>query len=175
MALLIDISRRTIIGALGHDDVITDVAMDDNATYAITGTRSGTVSLWSLGDGSLVEQQQYQNPIVYTTISPDGTSFISAAATGPVVLTQLNQTVGQQTLFKGNPGIISANFSAQNRLLLGSSREKVWEFDMTTGAKLKTWQVPRQGPWHKAAIMSLHKDSDGVQAIASDGIAYQLH
>ena len=173
IALLVNISDQTVIGALAHDDVLTGVAMDDDASFAVTGTRNGTMTLWSLEDGSAVKQVTYPSPIVFVEISPDGRKMISAAAKGPVVLHDTERD-GEKILFKGNPGIISTAFG-QRGIILGSSREKVWEIDTTSGQIVKTWQVPKRGPWHKAAILAVAQHSNHNQAIASDGFAYQLN
>lgn len=173
VALLVNISDQSVIGALAHDDVLTGVAMDDSAKYAVTGTRNGTMTLWSLEDGSKVSQVTYSSPIAFVQISPDGRQVISAALKGPVALHN-TEDGEEKILFKGNPGIISTAFGQQG-IILGSSREKVWEIDILSGQIVKTWQVPKRGPWHKAAILAVTQQSNHRQAIASDGFAYQLN
>ena len=172
VALLIDITQQTVIGALPHDDVITDLGMDDFARVAVTGTRDGTVTLWSLEDGSVIQQQTFSSPVSFTAISPDGTQFIAAAARGPVILDKSGST---REIFTGNPGVIAADFSDDNKISLGTSREQVWIINADSGEVAGRWRVPNKGPWHKAAIMALSRESEMIQAIASDGYAYQLN
>lgn len=172
IVLLVDISDQSIIGALSHDDVITDLAMDDNARVAVTGTRSGSLTVWSLENGSKISESRYGSPISFTAISPDGTRIIAAAERGPV---SLKQSGGVRDLFAGNPGVIAAIFSADGEITLGSSRENIWTIDGTTGEITARWRIPKKGPWHKAAIVALHRSDANIQAIASDGYAYQLN
>lgn len=178
VALLVDSVRGEVIGALGHDDLITDVAMDDKAQIAVTGTRDGTVTIWSLDDGTVRHQIKFNSPVSFTTIERGGDRAIVAASRGPVELLTLNLSqLERQQIFGGNPGIISADFSEvrRNELILGSSRERVWRIDLSSNSILDQWQVPKQGPWHKAAIVAIHSEPDHIQAIASDGYAYELN
>lgn len=178
VVLLIDSVEGQVIGALGHDEVITDIAMDDRAEIAVTGTRGGTLTVWSLQDGSIQHRLNFSSPISYTGVSPDGKRAVVATSKGPVeLLTMSSQQLDRQTLFRGNPGVIAVNFPHQNsdELILGSSREQVWRLQASTGAVLNQWRVPKRGPWHKAAIVALHDEQGQVQAIASDGFAYQLN
>lgn len=177
IALLVDVARQIIIGALGHEDPVTDLGMDDAAHYAVTGTRGGVLTLWSLESGMAIDTVQYEGVISFAAISPAGDKILVAAANGPVELLEYGGS-GQLTrrvkVFHGNPGIIAAGFS-ESGLLLGSSREQIWRFDSNTGEALGHWQVPAKGPWHKSAIVALSNRQTSIQAITSDGFAYQLN
>ncbi len=178
VALLVDSVRGQVIGALGHEDLITDVAMGDQAKIAITGTRGGDLTIWSLDDGTMRHQVKLDSPISFTAIAPNGERVIVAASHGPVELITLEpKGLQRQVLFRGNPGVIAADFSEveQGELILGSSREQVWRIDLADSKILAHWRVPKQGPWHKAAIVAIHSERGHIQAIASDGYAYQLN
>ena len=175
IALLVSMEDQSIIGALGHDDVLTHVAMNDEATIAVTGTRNGLIKIWSLQDGSVTREHQYSSPISFLHISGSGSHVIVSASQGPVTLFNPDQALADLVIFKGNPGVIAAHFSRDDKLLLGSSRELLWQADMSTGEIQNTWQVPKKGPWHNAAILAVHESAGSVQAISSDGVAYKLN
>lgn len=176
LALLVDSARQEIIGALSHGDLVTDVAMDDRANLAVTGTRHGELSLWSLDSGQTLSQRNYQSSISFVAMSRDGRQVVVAAAQGPVELLTFDATPEPAVtrLFTGNPGIIAATFD-QRDLILGSSRERVWRIEGSSGKIQNQWQIPARGPWHKAAVLALHSRAGSIQAIASDGYAYQLN
>jgi WD40 repeat protein len=176
LALLVDSARQEIIGALNHSDLVTDVAMDDRANLAVTGTRNGELTLWTLNSGDTLNQRHYQSPISFVAMSRDGRQVVVAAAQGPVELLTFDAAhePAVTRLFSGNPGIIAAIFD-QGNLILGSSRERIWRIEGSSGEIQNQWQIPARGPWHKAAVLALYSRAGTIQAIASDGYAYQLN
>lgn len=175
LALLIDSTQSATVGALIHSDVITQVAMNDAATLAVTGTRDGIARLWSLANGETEFEIQFPKPVTFVDISPDGKYFIAAAEGGPVTLANID-TNTQVELFSGNPGVISAAFTMNNLLALGTAREEVWQFDLVSGESTGRWKLPNLGPWHKTAAIALQLDGDQnlIQAVGSNGFTYQL-
>jgi WD40 repeat protein len=173
VALLVDSTQQTAVGALAHSDTITRLAMNDAASLAVTGTRSGVATIWSLKNGTSTFTFELNNSISFVEMSPDGNLAIIAAAKGPVQLVD-TQAGTVKRLFKGNPGITSAAFSDSNLLALGSLREQVWLIDLKESETVEQWKIPNQGPWQKAAVIALHLSDDSITAVASDGYVHTL-
>lgn len=175
VALLVDITRRSIIGALPHEDVISAVAMDDNAQFGLTGSRDGKATVWSLDSGKPVSTYQAASAISFVDISPTGEVAIVAEYQGPVNIINTASGTLVTTLFKKNPGVTAARFDRiRKRLLIGTSQERVMLFDLDDDRLLQRWRVPSEGPWHKAAVIDVAFGDAGDFAVASDGKAYRL-
>lgn len=175
VSLLIDTASRSVIGALPHQDVITAVAMDEMARFAITGSRDGEAIVWSLDSGKMQSTYQTASAITFVDIAATGEVAIVASYQGPVELISTSTSEPIATLFKTNPGITAARFDrVRKRLLIGTAREQIMLFDLGSNTLLQNWQIPFDGPWHKAAIVDLAFGVNGPVAVASNGQAYRL-
>jgi WD40 repeat protein len=175
VALLVDITSRSIIGALPHADVITSVAMDQDAQLAVTGSRSGVATLWSLETGAKLASYEAQSAINFVAISANGEYIIVCAATGPVQLIETRPKGQSIEISKGNPGVTAARFDTKlGQLLLGTSRERVMLFNLREGVKTRDWTISNDGPWHKAAVIDLAFTDTNPVAVASNGRSYHL-
>lgn len=175
VTLLIDSEKRSVIGALPHEDVISSVAMDDAANLAITGARDGSAILWSLESGEAISNYQVDKPISLVDMSATGTFALIAAYQGSVQFAETSRNAKPIILMNKNPGITAARFDDTRRqLVVGTARERLILFDLNSGEILNQWQVPNDGPWHKAAIIDLAFRGNDIVAVASDGHAYQF-
>ena len=175
IALLVDITSRSVIGGLPHDDVITSVAMDQAAELAVTGSRSGAAHLWSLETGARLASYQTKSAINFVAISDNGAYLVVCAAQGPVQLIETKAEGRTIELSKGNPGVTAARFDTRlGRLLIGTSRERVSLFNLSDGIKVQDWAISNDGPWHKAAVIDVAFTDTNPVAVGSNGRSYHL-
>ncbi len=173
VAILVDITQQSVIGTLLHEDAVTGIAMNDAATVAVTGARSGEAYLWDLTNGQPILELQRDTAISFVEISPTGHYAIIGAYQGAVLLVDAKRK--STILFEQNPGITSARFNQnETQLLVGTARERVYLIDLLNIENPKTWQLPKAGPWHGAAVIDVAFSEGGYQAIGSDGFAYRL-
>lgn len=177
-AVLFDTVQGGIIGTLQHDAPVTSVSMDNDAMFAATGSLDGSVRYWSLDTGAELERWTQQQPIELVVLSGSGKIMFTAAYQGAVSLWSLSTSEETRRLYDKNPGITSARFdSKEERLLLGTSRERIILWELAAGQATINWKVPNDGPWHKAAILSVSFSNEpgNYLAAASNGYTYHLN
>jgi len=174
-ALVFDTIRGGIIGSLQHANIVSSVSLDDIAKFALTGSHDGSARYWSLDNGAEIYNWSHSTPIEFVQLSQDGKFALTVAYQGPVSLWDTRNGELVKALYTKNPGVISARFGT-DRLLLGTSREKVILWDLLILEESQRWKIPNAGPWHKAAVISVAfgQGVSGYQIIASDGISYKL-
>lgn len=166
-----------LVGRLPHENPVQSVAMDDDATVGVS-TDGSKVIVWSLEAGAAMGAWEVSAPVDFVVISPDGRQVVSSAYLGPVTLSTLyaDQAPTHETLYARNPGLSTGRFAADGKqLLLGTAREGVILWDLPTMKTVHEWEVPREGPWDKAAVLSVAFGNGGRYfAAASSGHSYEL-
>ena len=173
-AVVFDSLRGGIIGTLPHDGPVSSVSLDDSANFAATGSHDGYVRYWSLDAGEQLFSWQHNQPIDLVLLSPSGKLIVGAAYKGAVSLWYTSDGREAMQFYKVNQGITALALNqAETKLLIGTSREKIILWDLENQRIAKTWTVPNDGPWHKAAILSV---AFGMEqrylAAASNGYTY---
>ena len=176
-AVMFYIFAGELVGRLPHENPVQSVALDDNATISVS-TDGSMVIVWSLEAGAGTGAWEVSAPVDFVVISPDRRLVISSAYLGPVTLSTLHADTppSHETLYARNPGLSTARSAAgDKRLLLGTAREGVILWDLATMETVHEWEVPREGPWDKAAVLSV-AFGKGAQyfAAASSGHSYEL-
>jgi len=180
-AVLFNLMRGGIVGKLQHQETISGVAINDEATLAITGANDGVAKIWSLEDGEPQFELNHKTPVNYVALSPSGAFAVTAAYQGPVSVWDTKTGNQIVRLYRVNPGITSLRFSEdENLLLIGTARESIHLMARSSGEMLKHWKIPNDGPWHKAAVIAVsfgagaEAGQNDYHAISSSGFAYTL-
>ena len=176
-ARLINIVAGGIVRELNHEGAVSSVSLSVDAEYALTGSHDGSARYWSLATGEELYRKQYDQPIDFVLLSNDGRLALSAAYQGKVSIWSTADGKEILSLYRRNPGITSARFKANlTELLVGTSRETIILWDLATGREKEKWRVPNDGPWHKAAILSVsfNESQLGFLAAASNGFSYRF-
>ncbi len=179
-AVLFNLLRGGVVGSLKHEETISSVSIDDDATLALTGANDGVAIIWSLEDGKAKFELPHMSPVNFVALAPSGNWAVTATYQGGVFI--WNARTGKQVvkLFRINPGITSLSFSKEeDQLLIGTARESIQLVTRDTGERIRRWKIPNNGPWHKAAVIAVSFGDEGVgqqiyHAISSTGVAYML-
>lgn len=178
IAILVNIIKGGVVGSLKHDGPVSSVSINDDANFALTGSHDGAARYWSLDSGMELQRMQYDQPVDFVLLSNDGKLALSASYQGKVSIWNTAEGSEVIILYRKNPGVVSARFNSDStELLLGTSREKVILWDLEKAQPIRNWLVPNDGPWHKAAILSVSfdKDQESYLAAASNGLTYQFN
>ena len=166
-----------LVGRLPHSAPVQSVAMDDAAKTAVS-TDGSRVIVWSLEAGAARAAWEVSAPVDFVVIAPDGSQVVSSAYLGPVTLSTLHddQPPTHETLYTRNPGLSTRRFAkGGTELLLGTAREGVILWDLTTMEPRQEWRVPKAGQWNKAAVLSVAFGAGGQYfAAVSSGHSYEF-
>ncbi len=166
-----------LVGRLPHSAPVQSVAMDDAAKTAVS-TDGSRVIVWSLEAGAARAAWEVSAPVDFVVIAPDGSQVVSSADLGPVTLSTLHddQPPTHETLYTRNPGLSTGRFAkGGTELLLGTAREGVILWDLTTMEPRQEWRVPKAGQWNKAAVLSVAFGAGGQYfAAVSSGHSYEF-
>jgi WD40 repeat protein len=179
-AVLFNLMRGGIVGTLRHDETISSVSINDEATLALTGANDGIAWIWSLEDGNPLFELSHKFPVNFVALSPSGDWAITAAYQGGVYVWSTKTGKKLVELFRVNPGITALEFSdTEDQILIGTARESILLAQRASGETIKRWKIPNNGPWHKAAVVAVsfgdQKSSlQQYHAIGSTGFAYTL-
>lgn len=179
-AVLFNLLRGGVVGTLQHEETISSVSINDEATLALTGANDGIARIWSLENGKPLFELTHNLPVNFVALSPSGDWAITAAYQGGVYVWSTKTGNKSVELFRVNPGITALEFnSTEDQLLIGTARERMLLVLRASGEITKRWQIPNDGPWHKAAVIAVsfgdQKSSlERYHAISSTGFAYTL-
>ncbi len=74
------LAGRVIETFLGHRAAITSAAAVGDGSFLVSGSRDGTVRLWSrIGSSTTLDQQRHARPVTNVAVSPDGLHAVSCA------------------------------------------------------------------------------------------------
>jgi WD40 repeat protein len=176
-AVLFNLERGGVVGSLRHEDSVSGIAMDDQATLALTGSVDGKVRVWSLATGKVNREWLLPSPISLVQLSPSGRLALAAGSRAAEGLWDTGTGELQLQLHQQNPAVTIATFSEdESQLLVGTAREMVELWDLQTGTQIKSWHLPGDGPWQKAVVVALAWSSTPGQflATAANGFTYTL-
>lgn len=179
-ALLFDAASGSYEFTLLHEGAVGAVAIDASGETAVTGSDDYTAKLWSLNSGELLQTFQHNNPVRAVAVSPNGTYTFTAAQSDLVAIWHNDTGQRLQVIHeKGRHGIVTAKFSADERLLaVGDTNRKVTLYDVTTGQKLQTWDAGTRHAMRAtgAAILEIGfaEQTSSLYALAGDGRLLQL-
>ena len=144
--------RRIIYDAFAKAHVL----MPDEETM-ISGHMDGKIRLWSLATGAPAGSMQEKringdevDEITALAITPDGALLVSGTMTGVISVWNL-KTQEKVLSFKFaadsepiNPKVIALRLTKDLKSVIAASRDAVRSFDFASGARITTYDLPRE-------------------------------
>lgn len=173
-AVLFDAMEGGVLRELYHDAPVLSVSISADARLAITGTEGLSAHLWDLDTLERVRAFLLPNQVPLVAMSPDGRRALIAPARETAVVWDIE---ADQLAFELNTSsyrLYSARFDQQQRLLVGTTHRRLMAFDLTTGERLRQWQVGRflQNAFQSTTVLDMNWHNDRLWVIGSDGFLY---
>ncbi len=169
-ALLIDPTNGNLLHSLEHKGAVGSVARTHNLSHALTGSDDETAVLWDLTTGNAELTLQHTNPVRVVALSASGAFIFTAAQGREVSLWDASNGELVNLLQERNTGVLSAEFSADEALLLVgyvNRRVQLWS----------TRSRRQLGEWHIAPENTLRTQGGAVLALsfaADPGVYFAL-
>jgi hypothetical protein len=124
----------------GHTEIVSSVAFSPDGQTLATGSRSDTVRLWRVSDGTaLLTLTGHTEGVSSVAFSPDGHTLASRSHDGNICLWQVSDGTLLHTLEGHRDGVDSVAFSPDGQTLAsGASDDTVRLWRVSDGALLRT-------------------------------------
>ncbi len=80
--VLWDVTTKTEIHRLDHDERVTSIAFSPDSLRLVTGDADGTVRVWSIASGKKAFQVLHEGSVRHVAFSPDGAHLVTASRDG---------------------------------------------------------------------------------------------
>lgn len=173
-AVLFDSASGRHLQTLLHQGPVGSVALSEDGRWALTGSDDSFAVLWDTASGSAVHRLAHVNPVRVVAVSAQG-RYLFTASQGREV--RVWDGAGGEPLLQiaeRNPGVTSARFSPDERLLLiGYLNRRVELWDLSSGARVQRWDAGARNPWHPTggAVLAVgfSPSPQRFYALAGDG------
>ena len=131
-----------------HDAAANSVALSQDMHYALVGYDDENAILWDITNDRQQHIWRHTTPVQQVIISPKNNFAMTTAHAKPIKIWNTATGKLHQELATGSNNIVSAQFSADDKLLVTGvlpSSIKLW--DLQTGASLHDWDLPRKNVW----------------------------
>jgi len=149
----------------GHQGIVQDVTISPDARFALSSSTDGTVRLWELTHGALLEiYEAYDSPednIFSIAHAPDNDSVV-AGGDNPT-LVQIDIASGDiiQTYEGHQERVWTIEFHPDGQHLFSAGNEQaIWMWDTTTGDVVATFEG------HEATVTTIDVSPDGTQLLS---------
>ncbi len=140
-------SRVQLAQRLSAGTSVYSVAFTPDGKTLATGSEDGTVRLWQVEDGSLINSLDGESGlIVGVTFSPDGKTLATGSGDGAVQLWQVEDGSLIDTLVEGGSGWVFVAFTPDGRTLATASVDgavQLWRVD--DGSLIRVLEESNQG------------------------------
>src|SRR5690606_36339973 len=184
-AVLFDLINGGTLQTLHHNNRVRSVALNADASIALTGSEDFQAVSWDLRSGKALARFEHSDDVQLVTLSADATLALSVSKYDKAVIwhTYTGEPVGQLPLaaegLKRGLRFTSARFSAVNRrLLTGRPDQRVTLWDVATLEKLAEWEIPKRSRWKPTGAsivdVAFTEKHDTFYAIGSNGFLARL-
>lgn len=149
----------------GHQGVVQDVTISPNARFALSSSQDGTVRLWELTHGALLEiYEAYDSPednIFSIAHAPNNDSVV-AGGDNPM-LVQIDMATGDviQTYEGHRERVWTIQFSPDGDHLFSAGNERaIWMWDSNTAEVVQTFEG------HEETITTIDISPDGTRMVS---------
>ena len=170
--MLFDAANGDHLHTLLHSGAVGNVAIDGEATLALTGSDDETARLWDLSTGHQRFELAHDNPVRQVALSADGKLAFTASQAQRARIWSTATGKPLHVLFEKNPGITSARFSNDGQLLLlGLVNRSVELYGVDSGQRLQRWRLPSKHGLSGAgsAVLSVGFGADNRRYFAING------
>lgn len=131
---------------IGHTDIVSDACFSSDGKQMITASHDGTVKVWDLLSGMLLNKLTHRSGVYSLAYHPKGKYIASGCNDRTIQLWDVTSGKKLQTLYGHSGGVTSLQFSADGSRLVSCSIDgeiKVW--DMNSFKELFTYiQIDRE-------------------------------
>lgn len=154
-----------------QSEAIRTVAINHDATIALTGSDDYSATFWDLQSGKALHTENLENMSRHVSFSASGKkAFISSLRNDHLIInthdfSTLSSIQERYTIFNG------AHFSPdENQVYLANQQGYIQVFDTSTGKESSRYKAKRK-KWFGASrsIIALWADSTTLKALTSDG------
>lgn len=175
-AVLFDAVNGGIVREFRHQGPVLSVSLSDDATLALTGSQDSSARLWDVADDRQLQRYDQANQVTLVKLSGDGLQALVAASREPAQLWQVESQKRLSTLETGEYHLYRARFTGDNRLLLGTTRKRILQFNSGTGRLSGQWRIGSfwQSSRRSTTVLDMTWRNDRLWALGSDGYLYQF-
>ncbi len=150
---------------VGHNAPVNAVAIHPNGTLAVSGSTDGSLRVWDLQSGELLNTINLRGGAVLSVaFSPTGRLIAAGMEDNSVRLWDIDNRIEQIRLSGHQAPVASVAFSPDGRTLASGSVDRtirLWDTD--------TGEVQGVLDWHFGTVYSLDFNSDGTQLVSGSG------
>lgn len=182
-AVLFDIQRGGVLRVFQHEARVKTVSLSSDGNLALTGSEDQSAKLWDVQSGELLQEYKHDKAVRLVELSPDGKLALSVSKYDKADIwntdngQKLVQLPIRQFAVQRGMTFTTARFSQDGRkLLTGTTDRSIQLWDVASAKTEKNWTIGKRKAWKpsSATVVALGFTSNGFQAVASNGLAYQL-
>jgi WD40 repeat protein len=87
-----------VVATLQHDARVMAIAISEDGTLAVTGSSGGVVSVWDVGDSTLLAELRHVGPVGGVELLPDDDRLLTIGGEGRIVVWDLSTAVDDATV-----------------------------------------------------------------------------
>ena len=157
-----EVSARTEIATLQHDEYVWGLAFSPNGQFLAAGDSEGSVKIWDIQKRQIIAELEGDANHVYTVaFSPDGRTLASAGYDGQIKLWASSNWALLGTL-QNRGTVYTLNFSPDSRVLASTGHGAVTLWSVESGKQIASL------PGHSAWVFGVTFSPNG-KTVASSG------
>ncbi|BCE01923.1 WD40 repeat domain-containing protein [Marinicellulosiphila megalodicopiae] len=174
---IFDLKLGTIISQIVLPAKAELIKMTDSARYVITAGSGQKVKAWDVISKQSKYEITFDKRIDYISINETADLMLVQAFRQDAAIHQLSTGKFISTLSNKNDAITFAEFDDNGkRLIIGTSTNKIEQWQPILSKKIKIWQLPKQSSsqFSTDSVLDIKEINNHYLAISTDGYLYLL-